>query len=63
MVLELQLHEGGICYQGRLRGIASTHKIDSSDNTRMAWLLHTVVATKNIEKVAEKITFVNGKKV
>ena len=46
---------------GEIWGALSTQKkTDYSDNKKVAWFFHSVVATKNTEKVAEKRTGGNG---
>ena len=63
MDLELQQRAGGTGYQGRLRGITSIIKTDSSDKTKVARFFNHVVSTKNTKKVVEKITGDDGEDV
>ena len=48
---------------GEIGGGYHLKKIDSSDNTKMSRFFNPVIATKNIEKVEEKITCDNREDV
>ena len=62
MNLDIQWRAGGIGYLGILRGSNSTKK-DSSDKTKAEYFFNPVVATKNTEKVVERVTYEDGEDI